>query len=330
MITLVTYQELNEFVVAFGDGGFHLLVVCSAGGLGKSVEANDALDSSSVAIIGGHITPLGLYGELYNNRDKPVVFDEIDGLLSNPTHVGLLKQVAETRSPKRASWVSRSKAALEIDGGVGHFYTTSRVMMLANSFKRLNANICALQTRGMVVRFEPPRPEIYRKIQEFGDDLEVIEFLGDVFEVLREFNLRSYVNLVEMKGAGLDWRRYALMDSDIPSKILEIAELLTRYNSDKERLHHYSHSRRDYFNWKPRALEYAQRHALSHLQDGAAPHGGRNGTAAGTGVGPDVQPGGDDPVHCFVNGQVGKFGDGAIPLGCKDHLGKRITGENNR
>jgi len=287
MITLVTYRELNEFVVAFGEGGFHLLVVCSDGGLGKSVEANDALDESSVVSIGGHITPLGLYGKLYANRDKPVVFDEIDGLLSNPTHVGLLKQLAETRPRKRVAWVSQSKAAFEIDGGAGHFYTTSRVMMLANSFKRLNANISALETRGMVVRFDPSRSEIYGKIVEFGDDREVVEFLGQTFEVLRDFNLRTYVNLVEMKRAGLDWRRYALLDSDIPSKIVEIAGLLTAYNNDKERIQHYSHSRRDYYGWKPRAMEYAQRQAFSQLHNGALGHNGRNGTGSSNGTGPD-------------------------------------------
>ena len=286
MVTLGTYQELKEFVLAFGEGSFHLLVVCSAGGLGKSVEANDSLQGS-VLMIGGHITPLGLYAKLYSNRDKPVVFDEIDGLLGNPTHVGLLKQVAETQPRKRVSWVSRSKAALEIDGGVGHFYTTSRVMMLANSFKRLNANISALETRGMVVRFDPSRSEIYQKIVDFGDDLEVVEFLGQTFEVLRDFNLRTYVNLGEMKKAGLDWRRYALLDSDIPSKIVEIAGLLTAYNNDKERIQHYSHSRRDYYGWKPRAMEYAQRQAFSQLHNGALGHNGRNGTGSSNGTGPD-------------------------------------------
>lgn len=266
MTELRTYRELSEFVSAFGAGSFHLLVVCSDGGLGKTEEVNGSLDGSSAVIIGGHITPLGLYEKLYSNRDKPVVFDEIDGLLGNPTHVGLLKQVAETRPRKRVSWVSRSKRALEIDGGVGHFFTTSRVMMLANSFSRLNANISALETRGMIVRFEPSRAEIYQKIVDFGDDPEVIEFLGETFEILQGFNLRTYVNLLEMKRAGIDWRRYALQDSDVPSKTLEIAELLTRYSSDNERIQHYSHSRRDYFNWKPQALEFVQRQVFGRLQ----------------------------------------------------------------
>ena len=96
MITINRYAELSEFVAAFGDGHLNMLVVCSYGGLGKSEEVRARLDSREIVSIGGHVTPLKLYELLYHGRDQKVVFDEIDGLLSDTKHVGLLKQVCET------------------------------------------------------------------------------------------------------------------------------------------------------------------------------------------------------------------------------------------
>ena len=114
MITITTYRELTDFVVAFGDGHLNMVVICSRGGLGKSEEARRTLDGEDVVRIGGHVTPLKLYELLYEGRDKPVVFDEIDGLLANPRH-----------------------------GGLGYFNTRSHVLMLCNSFSALSANVAA-------------------------------------------------------------------------------------------------------------------------------------------------------------------------------------------
>lgn len=38
MITITTYQELTDFVSAFARGDLNMLVICSRGGLGKSLE----------------------------------------------------------------------------------------------------------------------------------------------------------------------------------------------------------------------------------------------------------------------------------------------------
>ena len=101
MITITTYQELTDFVTAFARGDLNTLVICSRGGLGKSEEVRRLFYGGNVVFIGGHVTPLKLYSILHDGRDKPVVFDEIDGLLADPKHLGLLKQHCETRQPKR-------------------------------------------------------------------------------------------------------------------------------------------------------------------------------------------------------------------------------------
>ena len=162
--------------------------------------------------------------------------------------------------------MSSDRAAQEIDGGKGFFYTRSKLLILCNSFAVLNANVAALVTRAVVVHFAPTPTEMLKKIKTFGTDTEILAFLEAYYECLPEFHLRTYRNLQNMKAAGLDWRMYAMQESDVPSKVIEIADLLVLYTSDTDRLQHYSGSRRDYYNWKPEAVAFAHRRAAAKAE----------------------------------------------------------------
>lgn len=236
MITIATYRELASFVAAFGDGHLNMLVICSRGGLGKSEEVRRTLDGEDIVRIGGHVTPLKLYELLYEGRDKLIVFDEIDGLLANPRHVGLLKQLCETREYKRIMWASADPRAFEIDGGRGYFTTHSHVLMLCNSFSALSANVAALESRATMVRFQPSSNEIAAKIETFATDDEVLRFLAGFHESIPAFSLRTHSLLVDLKNAGMDWQQYALQETDVPAKVVEIADLLDRFDTDIERI----------------------------------------------------------------------------------------------
>jgi hypothetical protein len=258
-INIHTYHELEQFTAAFAGGHINMLVIHSRGGLGKSEAVRAAMQDHKVVWIGGHATPLKLYELLYQGRDQPVVFEEIDGLLVNPLHVGLLKQLCETRTPKHIAWASTDLRAFEIDGGRGMFETRSKVLMLCNSFDRLNDNVGALQTRATIVRFVPTVEEIIARIKAFATDDEVVAFLDAHADCLPDLNLRTYGKLAELKRAGLDWQRYARDEGEVHPKVREIAELLDHFEDDVSRIAHYSGSRRDYYNWKPLAVAYAQR-----------------------------------------------------------------------
>ena len=263
MIPITTFDELTGLIAGFGDGHLGTLVICSEGGMGKSEEVDRVLNGQDALRIVGHLTPLKLYELAYRSCDKPIVFHEIDCLLANPQHVGLLKQLCETRALKRIMWTSTDPRAAEIDGGRGYFETRSHVLMLCNSFSVLNANVGALKTRATVVHFVPSSTEILAKIKTFATDKEIIAFLDGFHGALPDFSLRTYRLLEDLKNAGLDWQKYALEESDVSPKVKEIADLLTRFDTDHERVQHYSASRRDYYNWKPQAVAYARRRSLA-------------------------------------------------------------------
>ncbi len=271
MIRVETYTELQTFTTGFANDHFDMLVLAGRGATGKSEESGRALAGHTCVEIPSHVTPLDLYKRLYEGKNQKVVFDEIDGLFDNKQNVCLLKQLGETRDDKRISWMSSDRRAQEIDGGKGFFYTRSRLLILCNSFLVLNANVAALATRAVVVHFAPTPAEMLTKIKTFGTDAEVLAFLVSHHECLPEFNLRTYRNLENMKAAGLDWRMYAMQESDVAPKIIEIADLLVRYSSDTERLQHYSTSRRDYYHWKPKASAFAHRRAVADAEGLARP-----------------------------------------------------------
>ncbi len=258
-ITITTYDELTRFITAFRDGYLNMLVICSRGGLGKSEETRRLLSMRDPVHIGGHITPLALYSVLEKGKDKLVIFDEIDTLLSSTTHVGLLKQLCETREFKRVTWGSVDPRAVAVDGGKGYFYTRSHVLMLCNSFDVFGANAIALKTRALSLRFEPEPSEILEKIRTFAMDDEIYAFLEGLHEAIADFGPRTYRILEDLKNAGLDWRSYALDETNVPPKVKEIADLLEWFDTDSDRLAQYTASRRDYYNWKPEALAFLHR-----------------------------------------------------------------------
>ena len=110
-----------------------------------------------------------------------------------------------------------------------------------------------------MVRFKPSSTEILAKIGTFAVDDEVLGFLGGFHESIPAFSLRTYGLLVDLKNAGMDWQRYGLQETDVPAKVIEIADLLDRFDTDIDCIERYSGSRRDFYNWKPEALAYARR-----------------------------------------------------------------------
>src|SRR5262249_41936236 len=80
VLHLTTYQRLEEYLRAFAQGHFHLLVLVGAGGLAKSRSVRAVLDGQA-CWIEGNATPFGMYVKLYRHRDQFVVIIGISKVL---------------------------------------------------------------------------------------------------------------------------------------------------------------------------------------------------------------------------------------------------------
>ena len=84
-ITIDVFELIKEKVLQVAYGYANSLIITGGSGLGKTFEVTKALNESRVRykFVKGDISTSGLYELLFNNRDKLIVFDDCDAVLTN-------------------------------------------------------------------------------------------------------------------------------------------------------------------------------------------------------------------------------------------------------
>src|SRR3954447_1484952 len=203
VLHLTTYQRLEQYLGAFAQGHFHLLILVGAGGLAKSRSVRAVLNGQA-CWIEGNATPFGMYAKLYRHRDEFVVIDDVDALYADRSGVRLLKCLCQTEEEKTVAWHSDARS-LERQGIPREFVTKSRVVIICNDWQTLDQNVAALQDRGHVLLFQPGAAEVHRKAGTWFDDPEIHDWFAANLHRVREPSLRHYVRAKELKAAGMDW-----------------------------------------------------------------------------------------------------------------------------
>jgi hypothetical protein len=199
---------LEQYVRAFAAGHLNLLMIFGPPGVGKSRSVRQAL-GSRVCWIGGQATPFGIYLQAYQHRHAPIVLDDVDGLYADRLGVRLLKALGQTERTKTLSWQTAAPT-LERCGIPRQFTTTSRVALIGNDWKTLNADVAALEDRGHLLLFQPSPLEVHRQAARWFWDQEIFDFVADHLHLMAQHSLRTYCHAWELKQADLDWRQGVL------------------------------------------------------------------------------------------------------------------------
>jgi hypothetical protein len=223
VLHLTTYQRLEEYLGAFAQGHFHLLILVGAGGLAKSRSVRAVLDDKA-CWIEGNATPFGMYVKLYRHRDQFIVIDDVDALYADRSGVRLLKCLCQTEEEKSVAWHTDARS-LERQGIPREFTTKSRVVIISNDWRTLNKNVAALQDRGHVLLFQPSAAEVHEQARRWFEDQEIYEWFASNLHRVREPSLRHYVRAKELKAAGMDWTEVLAAEAENPRARLA-AELL--------------------------------------------------------------------------------------------------------
>ncbi|MDR3620463.1 MAG: hypothetical protein P4L85_14020 [Paludisphaera borealis] len=202
-IRIETYAGLDPYVHAFASGAFNLVVLLGDPGLQKSRVVRDVLPKA--CWIEGAATAFGMYKRLFEYRDQPIVVDDVDSLYSNPAAVRLLKCLCQTDARKSVAWETDSPA-LDKEGIPRRFTTSSSVMIVANAWRTLDANVQALEDRGHVLHFAPSGLEVHARTAQWFWDQEVFDWIGSQMHLVERPSMRLYHAAWELKRAGLDWR----------------------------------------------------------------------------------------------------------------------------
>lgn len=210
-VLLRTYAELRREVDAFAHGERNLLIVVGPPGTSKSTTVRSHLKDARV--IEGGSTPYRLYLELHENRDLPIILDDADKVFRDRAGVFLLKLLTQSDAEKTIQWNSNTA---EIRGGEvpSEFTTTSRTLIVANSWPQENPDIAAVESRGHLLYFVPSFAEMHAFAGTFAEDEDVYSFIGEHLHLLDRFDLRMYFKAREIKatslrtGDGEAWKGY--------------------------------------------------------------------------------------------------------------------------
>jgi len=225
VIRLTDYAQLELYLTKFARGELGLVLLLGRHGTGKSESVKRALSvpanidesiSKGALYVEGHVQPFGLYRELWEYRDQPVVLDDLDRLYADPDCVRLLKPLCNTTKEKRLHWLTN----LTLNDGVvpAAFSTASNVILIANEWKSLNPNVRALEDRAIILHFCPTNHEVHRKVGEWFNDPDVYGFLGELVSLVPDMSMRHYCKGAQLRRAGLaDWRQ-SLLQMTIPDQ----------------------------------------------------------------------------------------------------------------
>jgi len=248
---LRTYADLANYAQAFADGHLNLLFVFGDPGLGKSRCLRSAVGDKA-CWIDGTASPFGIYCQAYENRDKPLVLDDVDGLYRDRNGVRLLKALGQTDRIKNVSWQTDAKS-LDRQAIPRRYNTSSRIAIIANQWKSLNADVSALEDRGHIVSFEPTSLEVHSQAATWFWDQEIFDLVAANLHLMTRPSLRTYVLAYERKTAGLDWQTVVLSRC-LSGPALEVAKLKSdsTYLTEEDRVRAFVASgagcRATYFN----------------------------------------------------------------------------------
>lgn len=215
-----TYKELEEWITLFREKKINILILISKSGLGKSELIRDVMGNDEYLYVNSHITPFSLYKQSYENKDKPIIIDDINEILDNKEMLSIIKQLSETKAVKKMQWNSIKTEDNEIPQ---NFYTTSNILLIGNKIKKLSS----ILNRGVYLFFEPTKEEVINKIKSITGDNLNNDILKEV-EQLDNPTLRHYFKALDIYSKENDkWKQY--IRSDISPKLLVCKKIIEEF-----------------------------------------------------------------------------------------------------
>ena len=221
----------------FGDA--RSVIVSGPAGLGKSFNVDKVLtdwdpEQINHTVVKGFVRPTGLYKMLYDHREKGkvLVFDDADSVFFDDVALNLLKGVCDTTDVRRVSWLAETR--METDEGEPlprSFIFEGTIVFITNldfddmieRGHKLAPHMSALVSRSHYIdlAMKTKRDYIVRIRQVVADGMlreqglnteqeaEVMKFIEEKQNVLRELSLRMAVKIGNLVKTGKNWRKLA-------------------------------------------------------------------------------------------------------------------------
>lgn len=196
----------------------HGLFVAGTGGVGKSKVIAETLAAEGVSpvLINSHITPLGLYETMFQNRqDRVLWLDDCDSIYPNLQILGLLRSALWGQGEERVV----TYTSTQLQGLPNSFLFDSRIIFCANTIPKRNEAFKAVLSRVDVFELIATNDEILEQMRVLAERgfgslppqtcREVVAFIERAGGT-RQLSMRMYApSLRKVEYAleiGTDWR----------------------------------------------------------------------------------------------------------------------------
>jgi len=216
---VTTYADFDRLVVApYFAGGYPSVIAVGRPGLAKSRRFQQHLDDTSY-LIRGWAKPVQTLIEVYENRNKLLIFDDSEPLWKSDLGRVLIRSLTESATPKTIQ-VTTTNHQLRNAGIPSAFQTTSHCAFLANNFRfGHHDELEAILDRSQVFYFNPTPLEVHLEAGRWlwPDAQEIYDFVGQRLHLLENHSLRTYEKLWRRRQAGGDWQEMLFQRFCLPA-----------------------------------------------------------------------------------------------------------------
>jgi hypothetical protein len=226
------FQILTDMTKAVKQGIVRAMIVSGPPGVGKSFGVEEVLQKDDLfntiaekkpryEIVKGAMSAIGLYAKLYefSKAKNVLVFDDCDSILMEDLSLNILKAALDSSKRRFISWNTDSRI-LRSEGIPDRFEFCGAAIFITNikfdhvRSKKLRDHLDALESRCHYIdlQMDTNREKILRIKQIVNDGMlddrenlsaiakdEVVEFIVDNQDKLRELSLRMVLKIADLR-----------------------------------------------------------------------------------------------------------------------------------
>lgn len=212
-VLITKYDEFRRLVSKFTEGDFNFLLIEAPPGQGKSMIAEALVAKTGVILDNAAASAIGLFMELQDHVDQPIVLSDVDELLKGQGK-RILAALTETKEVKTIQWLKQN-AALEKAGYDRSFQTKSRLLMISNDIETLEKRIPALLSRAMYRKFVPDRQDMRVEAARWVGDQRVFDLWSLSLPFGGQPDFRTLTKAKALKEAKEEWTIEILKETDL-------------------------------------------------------------------------------------------------------------------
>jgi hypothetical protein len=233
------FSALDNLVSGVMAGAIRALVVTGPAGVGKSFGIEQALTTKAALagcrfqyeFIKGVANPLFLYKKMYEFREpgKILVLDDCDCVWTDPDTLNLFKAALDSSRKRTITWGSESRT-LKQNEIPNSFEFQGSIIFISNikfdkvRSETLREHLSAIESRChyLDLTINDHKDKLYRIKQvirdtellteygfEEGKQKEILEFLEENIDKLREVSLRTIKKIADLMFFSPNWRELA-------------------------------------------------------------------------------------------------------------------------